>query len=208
MAELGLAWGGPVLVAMAWAVVRFTRASVWVVMGATLGPLGALAALLGDVRAGGELAVAPAVGIGIAAGVALYGATAGFMWVARGWAWLARHTGALYRERRRLPAAAGLAVAVLVVAPGEELLWRGLVQHTLASPAGTLGAAVGTWVVYTAVNAVAGSLPILLGGAVAGAAWGALAWWTGGVLASALCHMVWTAMMILVPPVYAEVPDP
>jgi NAD(P)-dependent dehydrogenase (short-subunit alcohol dehydrogenase family) len=40
-----------------------------------------------------------------------------------------------------------------------------------------------------------------LGAVVGGAAWTALAVWTGGVVASIGCHAAWTALMILLPPV-------
>jgi membrane protease YdiL (CAAX protease family) len=50
------------------------------------------------------------------------------------------------------------------------------------------------------VNALSGSLPLVAGAAVGGAVWGAFALWTHGVLASLLCHGVWTALMLIRPP--------
>lgn len=199
--QLALAWGGPLLVAGAWVLVRRRGVSIWVAMGAVLGPLG-IAALASRAPTRGEgLAAIGAVAAGLAAGVALYAATAAFMFLAVRWPPLARHTTALYDQRRGLPLGAALAISVLVVAPGEELFWRGLVQPLLAGPLGAPAAAATGWAAYVAANAVSGSIPILLGGVVGGAAWAALALWTGGALASVVSHMAWTALMVALPPV-------
>jgi membrane protease YdiL (CAAX protease family) len=40
---------------------------------------------------------------------------------------------------------------------------------------------------------------------VGGAVWVGLAWWTGGVLASLACHIVWTGMMVAFPVLRAPV---
>lgn len=203
MGPLGtvLVWAGPPLVAAAWLAVRRGWTSIWVAMAAVAGPLGALA-LVAGVPVAGEVGGAAEAALGLGAGLALYGATAAFMYVARGWSVLARHAGAVYAWRESLPLWVALLLASVVVAPGEELLWRGLVQGRLAVHLGASGAAAAAWAAYVAVNAVAGSLPILLGAAVGGAAWAALALWTGGVAASIACHVVWTGLMVAAPPVF------
>jgi membrane protease YdiL (CAAX protease family) len=35
---------------------------------------------------------------------------------------------------------------------------------------------------------------------VGGVVWGGLAWWSGGVLASLGSHILWTGLMLLLPP--------
>jgi membrane protease YdiL (CAAX protease family) len=57
-----------------------------------------------------------------------------------------------------------------------------------------------SWALYVGANAVSASLPITAAAVVGGAVWTVLAGWTGGVLASVLCHVVWTALMLVVPP--------
>ena len=111
-----------------------------------------------------------------------------------------RHVEEIYDQRkgRSLPEALGL--AAFIVAPGEELFWRGLFQGRLASAIGWPGAAALTWGIYIVVNAASESLPILLGAVVSGAVWGGLALWTHGVLASLTCHTVWTGLMLVFPP--------
>jgi membrane protease YdiL (CAAX protease family) len=56
------------------------------------------------------------------------------------------------------------------------------------------------WLGYVVANAASGSLPFVAGAAVGGAVWAGLALWTKGVLASVLCHAVWTAAMLVRPP--------
>ena len=201
---VALAVAGPVAVVAAWAVVRRLGVSIWVAMGVTLGALGLASLATGRVRVAAEVGAGVAVAAGLGAGVALYLATAAFLAVARRWPPLARHAEALYDQRRGLTVGTALTVAVLVVAPGEELLWRGIVQGVLAEAIGPAAAAAVVWAAYVAANAASASIPILLGAVVGGAAWGALALWTGGVVAGVLCHAVWTGLMIVRPPIGAD----
>lgn len=198
-----LAWGGPIVHTSAWLVIRSGR-SIWGVTALVLGPLGAAALLVATPRAADRVGLPAAILVGLAAGAALYGATAAFMFTARRWVLLARHASSLYRRREGVPLGLAVALAALVVAPGEELLWRGVIQERLAVWLGAgpeAVAALAAWVAYVAVNAFSGSVPIALGAAVGGAAWGGLALLTGGVVAPILCHAVWIALMILLPPV-------
>jgi membrane protease YdiL (CAAX protease family) len=87
-----------------------------------------------------------------------------------------------------------------VAVPGEELFWRGLVQGRLAEATSLATGAVLAWAGYVAANLAPMSLPIAAAAIVGGACWGALAWLTGGVLASLLCHAIWTGLMLAFPP--------
>jgi membrane protease YdiL (CAAX protease family) len=198
--QVALAVVGPVVHAASWALVRWRATSIVAASGVTMAVLGVLAAAVGPVDASRRFDVVMAAGIGLAAGVVLYGATVAFMAVARRVPAVTRHTASLYEEGSGSPAAV-LAVSVLVSSPGEELLWRGVVLGVLARSTGSAGlAAVLCWGAFVAVNVVSGRIPILLGAVVGGAAWTAVAWWTGGVVASIACHSLWTALMILFPP--------
>lgn len=200
MVEL-LAVAGPIGVAAAWIVVRAGMASVWTAMGTTLGILGLLS--VPAVQAvGSELSVSVALLLGSGAGAVLYGATAMFLAVTIRWPPLARHTQAVYDQRRGLSLAQALAISLLVVAPGEELLWRGVVLGVLLRMLpGWPVVPVIAWAAYVAANAFSGSIPIVLAAAVGGAAWTTLASWSGGVVAPLACHVVWTGLMIVRPPV-------
>jgi membrane protease YdiL (CAAX protease family) len=195
---------GALASAAAWLLIRTGRVSIWTGSASVNGVLALISLLTERVNGPGDLDVWPAVLVGVGAGVALYLATAAFMAFAGGWAPLREGTEEVYgrREGMSTPGVVGLAAGV--VAPAEEVFWRGLVQGVLAAATTPLLGAVLGWAGYVAVNAVSGSIPIVLGAAVGGAVWAALAWATGGVLASVACHAVWTALMIVRPPVPAE----
>jgi membrane protease YdiL (CAAX protease family) len=200
-AQVALAVGGPVVHALGWALVRARRVSIWASSGITMGAAGLVAVLVGPVEGARGMSASAAAGVGVAVGVGLYAATVAFMAAARRVPAVTRHTARLYGERRGRSALAALAVPLLLSVPGEELLWRGAVLRVLGEVMGSPGAgAAACWVAFVAVNTVSGSIPIVLGAVVGGATWTALAWWTGGVISSVACHLVWTALMILVPP--------
>lgn len=200
---VALAVAGPLAVGAAWVVVRSGRVSLWLANGTLMPVMGVLALLTGLVEASGRRSGAGwGVFLGLTAGAGLYAATAAFMALAGRWPPLARHTSALYENRRDISLPAALGISTLLVAPGEELLWRGVVLEAFRAWIGSSALApVAVWVAYVAANAVSGSLPIVLGAVVGGAAWTALAIFTGGVAASIACHVLWTALMVAFPPV-------
>lgn len=198
---VALAVLGPLAVAGAWLVVRAGRTTVWTAMGITLGVLGVLSLLSGEPRVSGDRGAWFDLGVGAPAGVALYAATVAFLTVAGRWPLLARHAAELYGRRRGMSLGRALGISAAITAPGEELLWRGVVLGVLGSVFAPWTAGPLAWSAYVAANAVSGSVPIVLGAVVGGAAWTGLAVWTGGVLAGIACHVVWTGLMIARPPI-------
>jgi membrane protease YdiL (CAAX protease family) len=190
-----------VAVATAWELIRRRRFSVWALTAWTIGVLAVVAVFTGKVHAAAGFRLFVAIAIGLAAGVVLYLATAAFMFVAGRWPPLARQAESVYELRGGLPVPTAAVLASLVVAPGEEIVWRGAIQTLLSGALGPLGGAAAAWGLYVGANAVSRSAPIILGAVVGGAAWAGLAWWTGGVAAPAACHAVWTCLMIVRPPV-------
>ena len=191
---------GGIAVVVAWRVVAAGRASIWPTLGVTLGVLGLLSVATGKVPLSPRVAVGTAVAGGLGAGVALYLATAAFVLIVRRSPVFDRHVEQIYDQRKGLPLGVALLLAAGVAAPGEELFWRGLFQTRLAESIGWVGGAAAAWGAYVVANLASTNLPIIAGGVVGGAAWGALALWTHGVLASLLCHAAWTALMLAVPP--------
>jgi hypothetical protein len=199
---------GPVVVAAAgfvavpgaWYLVRARSFSVWRTMGATFVVLAALSLASGRVRWADRIEIAPAVAVGLGSGAALYVLTLMFFGVSRRWTALRRHTHSLYEYPQGVSPVETLGVASLVVAPGEELFWRGLVQDIAVAATGSIPGGLVAWGLYVAANIASGSIPIVLGAVVGGAAWGTLAWWSGGVAASVASHAVWTVLMIARPP--------
>lgn len=83
---------------------------------------------------------------------------------------------------------------VVAMATAEELFFRGFVQ-------GRLGL-VGSVVVYTLVQVVAGKWALTLAALLGGAVWGGLAWWTGGLVAPIVAHVLWTGSLTFLWPLH------
>jgi membrane protease YdiL (CAAX protease family) len=139
---------------------------------------------------------------GLASGAILYAGTRVFVaLVGPRWPAFVRHARAIYAQDEGRLGALTVAAAG-AVAVGEELFWRGLAQRELAARLdAAVIAAAATLGLYVLANAASRNLAILSGAVVGGAVWVALAWWTGGVLASIASHATWTALMLLRPAV-------
>ena len=181
----------------AWWAVSRRGISIWVVMGIALPALGVAAIAVGEpsVSPSGNRGAAAAAGA--AAGLVLYLATRVFVAAVRPWRSFQRHSVELYARQAGLPLVVAIVLAAGVMAPGEELFWRGLFQAKLSVvlDGRTAGAAI-AWAAFAAVNLPSRNLAIIAGGVVGGAVWSGLSWWTGGALASIVCHALWTALML------------
>ena len=191
---------GALGVAVAWRLVSARRISIWPVMTAVVGVAAALSLLTGEVKLSANVRPVLAAAAGLGAGAGLYLATAAFLLVARRVPVFERGVREIYDQRRGLTLATAIVLAAVIVGPCEEIFWRGLFQWRLSNAAGAGGGAALTLIAYAAANAASASLPIALGAIVSGAVWGGLAWWTGGVMAGVLCHMLWTGLMVAFPP--------
>ena len=183
-----------------WRLVAAGRVTIWAGQAVLFAAAGTAALATGRVNLSPRVWWTWALLVGSGAGLVLYAGTLAFLAVVGRWPPFERHVAQIYDQRRGLSLPAALLLAAAVVAPGEELFWRGLFQGRLAGASGWLVAALVTWAVYVVANAASGSLPILAAAVVSGAAWGALALWTHGVLASLVCHSLWTALMVAAPP--------
>lgn len=184
----------------AWRLVATGRATVWVAMCIAIGVAAGAALATGQVPLSPDIEPLWAAGSGVASGIGLYAGTTVFVAIVRRWPPFARHVEDVYDQRKGLPLVAALGLAAGIVGPAEEIFWRGLFQARLAQALPAAAAAGVTWAVYVMANVASGSLPIVAAAVVSGAVWGALALWTGGVLASVLCHAVWTGLMVAFPP--------
>jgi membrane protease YdiL (CAAX protease family) len=184
-----------------WRLVAARRLTVWTGVVPVLAASGGAALATGRVHLSPRVSWAVATGVGLGAGLAFFVATGAAVWVASLWPPLRRATRAVYQQGAGLPLAAAVLISLAFAVPGEELFWRGLFQDRAADAAGRVGGMALAWAGYVGMNWSSGSLPIAVAGVVGGAMWGALAFWTGGVLAPFLCHAVWTGLMIARPPV-------
>jgi membrane protease YdiL (CAAX protease family) len=196
--ELAVIGVGMVAEIVAWRLVVAGRASVWRAMTPTFVLMGAAAALVRRPVIASDMSTGAALALGVLAGVLLYVATVIFVAVVSGWRAFQRQTTETYALAEDVPiATVALLAGVMVV--GEELFWRALVQPRFAEAGRGAGAAL-TWLAFVLVNSASSRLPIIAAAAVGGAVWALLAWWTGGMLASLLCHLIWTTLMIVRPP--------
>jgi membrane protease YdiL (CAAX protease family) len=196
---VALAVAGGLAESVAWLLVARRGRSVWLLVTTVLAVAGLAALLTGRVAASPRVDPLRAALAGAGVGVALHLATRAFVAVAgRVWSAFRRHTAAIYELQGGRTLLSALALAMVAVA-GEELFWRGLVQGLLEAEAGRVSGAVASWAVYVAANLPSMNLAIVAGAVVGGAVWGALALWTGGVLACLVSHAVWTGLMIAFP---------
>ena len=188
---------------------RITRhgRDVWRTLPQLLGAMGLVALVLAPTldaaTPGGSDVPGPvgALAIGAAVGIVLYAGTLVFVAIAMHVPAFARQTAAAYERAESADPRRELLLSLLLAVPGEELFWRGLAYRwgatTLTS---TAAAALVVWLVYLIANLPSRSLPIIAGALVGGAVWGALAWWSGGVLAPLASHILWTGLMLARPP--------
>jgi membrane protease YdiL (CAAX protease family) len=193
---------GLVTEGVAWWVVAARRRSVWAVMTPVLVGLGALTLVVDPPSLASEVGLGLAAVAGLGAGVILYLATLAFVVVAtRWWKVFERQSVAMYGRRGSLSVGAAVALSAVLMVPGEELFWRGLVQGELERSLGGLLGPVLAWGAFVLANLPSANLAIIAAAAVGGAVWVALAAWSGGILASLVCHACWAALMLSLPPV-------
>jgi membrane protease YdiL (CAAX protease family) len=140
-----------------------------------------------------------ALGLGIAAG--LYGVFAvGDRMARRIMPNGGREIEEIYALRTLLPTPEIATRLALIIAPAEELFWRGLVQDRLQRRLGTWPGAAAASAAYGGAHLVTGNLTLLGAANVAGAAWGGL--YAAGVPLGALVvsHVAWDLWTFLVAP--------
>ena len=140
--------------------------------------------------------------VGLGSGLTLYLGTLAFVWVAAHWTPFRRDVLEKYGQAGEVTLATTLVLSLAIMVPAEEVFWRGLFQARLEETAAlSAPAAVAVaWLCYVGANAASRSLPIVAGALVGGALWAGLAWWSGGVLASVASHILWTGLMLALPP--------
>ena len=198
---------GLLVTMLAWRLVTVRGRDVWRTIPPLLGVLGLASILLwskvpaappGGSNVPGATGV---LAIGAATGIALYLGTLVFVALAQHIPAFARQTAVAYRRAATADPRRELFLSLLLAVPGEELFWRGIAYRAGVETAATAGvAAVAVCLLYVIANVPSRSLPIIAGALVGGALWGALAWWTGGVLAPLASHILWTGLMLARPP--------
>jgi len=106
----------------------------------------------------------------------------------------------IYALRRQAPEPAIAVALALVIAPGEELFWRGLIQRGLQARFGRLGAAGLTSTIYGGVHLVSRNLTLTGAAGVAGLFWGLLYAKEQRLGALIVSHVTWDLWIFLVAP--------
>lgn len=183
-----------------WWLVSTGRVDIWKVMPVVLGTMGVAAAVVRPPIVAAATSTTAALVVGLGAGLALYLGTRGFVWAASRWRPFRRGVLEKYGQAGEVTLATTLVLSLAIMVPAEELFWRGLYQARLMDAMAPAAAALVTWAAYVGVNLASRSLPIIAAAIVGGAVWAGLAWWTDGVLASLASHILWTGLMLALPP--------
>ena len=198
--QLAVMIAGVAAEAAGWWVVATEQRNVWRVMPFVLFGMALAAVLARRPVWAGDAGASAGLVVGFGSGLILYGGTRAFVWVATWWEPFRLDVVRQYGRAATVSPAQALVRSVVIMVPAEELFWRGLFQGHLAAAWGPAAAAGATWAAYVGVNAASRSMPIVAGGIVGGGVWAALAWWSGGMLASLASHILWTGLMLVVPP--------
>ena len=88
----------------------------------------------------------------------------------------------------------------LVIGPGEELFWRGAIQHRLSVSCGSLWGFLLAATIYAGVHIASGNPLLVMAAAVCGIYWGLLYWWKRSLLINCVSHTLWDLTVFLVLP--------
>lgn len=96
--------------------------------------------------------------------------------------------------------AGGLRIALsllLWIGPGEELFWRGCVQHRLGLRLGPGRGLLAAALLYAGAHLWAANAMLAAAALVCGLAWGALYQWTGSLWPGIISHALWDALVFV-----------
>lgn len=143
------------------------------------------------------------VALGIGTAILLYLASRAFLWAFCGGLSdvLCAPLGAMFERFRTRAILPGLALFFLV-APAEELFWRGLVQARLADRLGPARAVIVATALAALLALATGEPFLALATVPTYAAWGALVAWRRSLVPALVSHALWSTLIAtLAPPV-------
>ena len=178
------------------------RSRFWERMAVGVGTLGVFAVVANpELRSARNRPRARDLGVGLASAAALYGIFRAGDRFARAVMPSGADDIAEVYARRRLASRWFIAPALaLVIAPGEELFWRGLVNSYLMQRLGRVtGSALGA-VIYSGIHLVSGNLTLTGAAGIAGAFWSLQFLFEGRLPAAIVSHVAWDLWIFLVQP--------
>jgi hypothetical protein len=111
-----------------------------------------------------------------------------------------REIAAIYQLRTAAPPEAIAAVLALVIGPGEELFWRGLVQRGLMRRFGRLRGTLLASSIYGAIHLVSANLTLTGAAGTAGLFWGAVFAREQRMSPLIVSHVSWDIWIFLIAP--------
>jgi len=188
--------------AAVWVVIFAWRpANFWLLMALGTGGLGALALGVRGVFPLQEGVHVRDLAMGLAATAVLYAVfavgkvLAGLVLPSAG-----AQIGAVYLLRAQAPAWVIAILLMLVIGPGEELFWRGLVQWGLVRRWGPALGWTAATLTYGLVHLAAANVLLVVAALVAGAFWGLLYLRIGRIAPLVISHVVWDLTVFLLLP--------
>lgn len=200
--SVGAALAAIPLAALVWIVIfAWQPANFWILMTAGVGLLGVLAILIRGPFPLREGARGTDLALGLVAAGILYAIFAvGRAVAGRVVPFAGSQVGAVYVIRTQAPVWAIALALVLVIGPGEEVFWRGLVQWALVRRLGAGWGWAAATVLYGLVHVAAGNAMLVLAALAAGAFWGAMYLWTGRIAPVVVSHVLWDVTVFLLLP--------
>jgi uncharacterized protein len=107
---------------------------------------------------------------------------------------------AVYAVRTQAPPWVIALLLVCVIAPGEEIFWRGLVQWGLVRRLGPTRGWVAAALTYGLVHAASANVMLVIAATVAGAFWGWLYLRLGRIAPVVVSHIFWDLAVFLIAP--------
>ena len=98
----------------------------------------------------------------------------------------------------KIAPALGLALLILPIIPGEEIVWRGAVMLPLADRWGKAAGVAVAALMFAAAHLTLGSVPLLIAAIALGAFWGIITLWTRSLVPALVCHLIWDVMLLYV----------
>ena len=187
---------------VAWIIIFAWRpANFWLLMGADLAALGAVALRVRGAAFREEGVRVGDLATGVAATMVLYAVFfAGQTVLGRLVPGAAAQVHSVYALRAEAPWWIVLPLLGCVIAPGEELFWRGLVQWGLARRLGPSLAWVVATAIYGGVHVAASNPMLVMAALTAGGVWGQLYLRTGRIAPAVVSHIVFDVMVLFILP--------
>ncbi|HEY8759955.1 MAG TPA: CPBP family intramembrane glutamic endopeptidase [Candidatus Dormibacteraeota bacterium] len=190
------------LAGVVWTAAFRGKSHFWQKMAIGVGAMGALAVAANpELRSGRNRPRLRDVPVGLAMAAVLYGIfRAGDRFARRVMPTGEQDIADVYERRRMAPRWFIAPALALVIAPGEELFWRGLVNGYLMQRMGRVaGSALGA-VIYGGIHLITGNLTLSGAAGIAGAFWSLQYLFEGRLPAVMVSHIAWDLWIFLVQP--------